>query len=231
MSHKSDFPKHVAIIPDGNRRWARQHGRPLVFGHKQGVEAFERICDAAIDRGIKIITFYTFSSENWKRTKTEVKYLFRLLEDVFRNRLDKLDREGIRLVVSGRLSEFPANLQATIIRAVEVTKHNTRGIVHLCLNYGGRNEIIDAIKAIMVKEIKPAKVTTEVVRANLYHPEISDPDMIIRTSGEQRLSGYLLWQSEYAELYFPDKLWPDFTAADFDDALAEYKRRKRRFGK
>lgn len=225
------IPRHIAIIPDGNRRWAKQHKLSPVLGHKHGVETFERICDAAIDRGVKVITFYTFSTENWRRTKTEVRYLFRLLEDVFTKRLGKLEREGIQLRVSGRIDEFPARLQTIISNAVERTRTNRRGIVHLCLNYGGRNELIDAVRKIARENLPASKIDDRSITAHLYQPDLPAPDLIIRTSGEQRLSGFLLWQSEYSELYFSGKFWPDFSASDLDQAIHEYQRRQRRYGK
>jgi undecaprenyl diphosphate synthase len=227
---KKIVPRHIAIIPDGNRRWARKNGLPSVLGHKHGVETFERICDEALAQGVDALTFYTFSSENWHRTKTEVRYLFRLLEDVFQKRLDKLQRQGIQLRVSGRIDEFPKRLQQVIRSAVDQTKENRKGIVHLCLNYGGRNEIIDAVQAIVREKVPASRINAKVISSHLDQPGLPEPDLIIRTSGEQRLSGFLLWQCEYSELYFSKKLWPDFTPNDFRKAIAEFVRRQRRYG-
>lgn len=223
-------PLHIAIIPDGNRRWAKSRHLPTLFGHKKGVDVMEDICFAALDRGVKTLTFFAFSTENWKRSKREVQYLFKLFEEVFKNRLEKFNRENIRLVVSGRIWEFPKRLQHYIQRAVEKTKQNTRGIVHLCLNYGGRAEIVDTVKKILTKRLKPGQLSEQTISDNLYTPGLTQPDLIIRTSGEQRLSGYLLWQAEYAELMFVKKHWPDFTKRDLDGAIAEYQGRQRRFG-
>jgi undecaprenyl diphosphate synthase len=230
MMKKSAFPKHVAIIPDGNRRWAKKRHLPPFLGHRRGVEVFEKICDAAFSAGVEVLTFYTFSTENWKRSKREVRYLFRLLEETFTTRLDRLHQQGLRLVVSGTPEEFPDRLQRCLRAAVEKTRANTKGTVNLCLNYGGRSEIVDAVRRIMARRVPAKKITADMISANLYHPELPEPDMIIRTSGEQRLSGYLLWQSEYSELYFEEKLWPDFAPADLRAAFLEFARRKRRFG-
>ncbi len=227
---KKNVPRHVAIIPDGNRRWARRNHLPSVLGHKHGVEAFERICDEALAQGVEVLTFYTFSSENWHRTKTEVRYLFRLLEDVFTKRLEKLQRQGIQLRISGRVDEFPKRLQEIVASAVQATKKNRRGIVHLCLNYGGRNELIDAVRSLVRANTPAGRIDARAISARLYQSDLPEPDLIVRTSGEQRLSGFLLWQSEYSELYFSEKLWPDFQPADFRKALAEFVRRQRRYG-
>jgi len=223
-------PKHIAIIPDGNRRWAKSKHLPSLIGHKKGVETTEKICYAAIEQGVRVLTFWAFSTENWKRSQTEKKYLFKLLEDAFLKKVDKFHSENIRLVVSGRIEKFPNKLQDYINRAVKMTRKNTRGIVNICLNYGGRLEIVDAVKKIVKKGIPALKITNKTIRDNLYVPEIPDPDLIIRTSGERRTSGYLLWQSEYAEYVFVDKCWPDFTKKDLIKALADFKNRQRRFG-
>ncbi|MFH0853538.1 MAG: polyprenyl diphosphate synthase [bacterium] len=223
-------PKHIAIIPDGNRRWAKSKHLPSLVGHKKGVEITEEICDVAIEQGVKVLTFWAFSTENWKRSEKEVKYLFHLLEEVFLNKVDKFHRENIRLIVSGRIEKFPKKLQGYIRKAVAKTKNNTRGILNICLNYGGRTEIVDAVKKIIKNKIPAAKIDKETIQKNLYSPELPDPDLIIRTSGEHRTSGYLLWQSEYAEYVFVDKYWPDFTKKDLIKAITEFKNRQRRFG-
>ncbi|MDP3964219.1 MAG: polyprenyl diphosphate synthase [bacterium] len=227
----SSIPQHIAIIPDGNRRWAKANRRPSLFGHKKGVEVMESVCYAALDRGVKVMTFWAFSTENWKRSKREVNYLLALFEDVFKNRLEKFHKENIKLMVSGRTEEFPKKLQNLITNAVTKTKNNTRGIVHLCLNYGGRAEIVDAVKKIISEKINPARLSPETISTHLYNPGLPEPDLIIRTSGEQRLSGYLPWQSEYSELMFVDKHWPDFSEKEIEQAIKEYQRRERRFGK
>ncbi len=226
----STIPLHIAIVPDGNRRWAKARHLPTLFGHKKGVDVFEDVCYAALDRGVKTMTFWAFSTENWERSKREVQYLLKLFEEVFTTRLEKIHRENIRLVVSGRTWEFPKRLQAAIQNAVEKTKQNTRGIVHLCLNYGGRAEIVDTVKKIVKNHTAPDKITEDTISKNLYAPGLPEPDLIIRTSGEQRLSGYLLWEAEYAEFLFVKKHWPDFNRQDLQEAIEEYQRRQRRFG-
>jgi undecaprenyl diphosphate synthase len=223
-------PHHIAIIPDGNRRWAKAKHMPQFYGHKKGFEVMEKICYAAVDRGVKVMTFYAFSTENWKRSKTEVSYLFRLFESVFKNYVGKFNDEGIRLLVSGQTDALPASLIKAMNQAVSATAQNTRGTVHLCLNYGGRTEIVDAVKNIIKQDVPAKLVTKELISQNLYQPGLPEPDLIIRTSGEHRTSGYLLWQSEYAEYLFIQKHWPDFTVRDLDSALAEFDRRQRRFG-
>ncbi len=228
---QAKVPQHIAIIPDGNRRWAKSKHLPTFFGHKKGVDVMEKTCYAAIDRGVKVLTFWAFSTENWRRAKREVNYLFQLFEDVFKNRLDRFDNENIRLVVSGRIDEFPKKLQNYIKNAVERTKNNTRGVVHLCLNYGGRAEIIDMVKNVLKKKITPDEIDKKVISDNLYTPGLPDPDMIVRTSGEHRTSGFLPWQLEYAEYSFIDKHWPDFNEKDVDNIIKDFQARQRRFGK
>ncbi|PIS43077.1 MAG: di-trans,poly-cis-decaprenylcistransferase [Candidatus Kerfeldbacteria bacterium CG08_land_8_20_14_0_20_40_16] len=224
------IPKHIAIIPDGNRRWAKSRHLPMFFGHKKGVEVMENICYAALDRGVKVLTFWAFSTENWKRTAKEVNYLIKLFVEVFRNRLNKFHKENVKLVVSGKIEEFPKELQEEIKKAVEKTKRNTRGIVHFCLNYGGRTEIVDVVKKLLKKRISPNKVNQKMISDNLYTPGLPEPDLVIRTSGEQRLSGFLTWQSVYSELLFVAKHWPAFTEKDLNLAIEEFSRRNRRFG-
>lgn len=224
------IPQHIAIIPDGNRRWAREHGLPVFEGHRRGVEIFEEIGDAAIQRGVKYVTFYGFSTENWKRSKREVAYLMKLFRWVFTNKLNDFDRKDIRLNVLGRIEMFSKDLQKMIERAISITKENTRGVMNLALNYGGRAELIDMVKKAISQKLKPQAVTEESLSKLLYAPEIPDPDLIIRTSGEQRLSNFLPWQGVYSELYFSKKYWPAFTPHDLDMALGEYADRQRRFG-
>ncbi|MDD5567468.1 MAG: polyprenyl diphosphate synthase [Patescibacteria group bacterium] len=224
-------PLHIAIIPDGNRRWAKAKHLPAFFGHKRGVDVMEKTCYAALDRGVKVLTFWAFSTENWKRAKREVNYLFKLFEDVFKNRLEKFDKENVKLLVSGRTDEFPSKLQYYIKRAVDKTKNNTRGIVHLCLNYGGRSEIIDMVKKIIKEKVSPDRINKKTINSHLYTPGLPDPDLIVRTSGEQRTSGFLPWQLEYAEYAFIKKHWPDFNESDIDQLIKDFQSRQRRFGK
>lgn len=226
----SSLPRHIAIIPDGNRRWARVRGLPSLQGHKNGVDVFERLINAAFDRGIRYVTFYAFSAENWSRSKQEVSYLMRLLQWVFAHKIDVFAKRGVRFQAIGRLSEFSADIQKTVKKAMEATSAGTKGVVTVALNYTGRNEIVDMVKKALCEKLDPAHITERSVARLAYAPNIPDPDLIIRTSGEQRLSGFLLWESAYSELYFSKKFFPDFTEHDLDKALASFAKRQRRFG-
>lgn len=226
------IPKHIGIIIDGNRRWARAHGLPTLYGHKKGYAKLKDVADWCFDRGVKILTCYVFSTENWNRSKREVSYLMRLLKKALTTDLPELQKKDVRLKISGRRddSRMPKDLREAIAKAEEATKNNKRGILNLALNYGGRVEIVEAVKKIIKQGLTPEKITEETIEQNLYTAGLPDPDLIIRTS-EQRLSGFLLWQSSYAELYFIPKYWPDFSEKDLDEALEEYDKRQRRFGK
>lgn len=222
--------RHLGIIMDGNRRWAKRRGLPSLEGHRRGYDTLKKAGDWCIERGIEILTVFAFSTENWQRSKKEVKYLMRLLELGLSRDLDELHRKNIRIAVIGRLAGLPERLQMRIHHAVEKTKHNTSGTLQLAINYGGRQEIVDALRKVFRTAKSASKITEESVSQAMYTAAQPDPDMIIRTSGEERLSGFLAWQGVYSELYFTDRLWPDFKEQDLDTALAEYKRRQRRFG-
>jgi len=225
-----NIPKHVAIIMDGNRRWAREKGLSTIQGHKQGYTKMKEIPKYFTDQGVEIVSVYAFSTENWNRDKKEVDYLMNLLREALSN-LDDFHKKGYRLLVSGRLDDLPGDLGQVCARAVEETQNNKKGILNICLNYGGRAELIDAMQNIIQKEIPAEDLSEKIIQKNLYYPELSDPDIIIRTSGEKRLSGFLLWQSAYSELFFIDKNWPDFSTEDAQGVLDEYaEQRKRRFG-
>ncbi len=230
MTPQHHVPEHVAIIMDGNRRWARKHGKPSLEGHRVGYQAFKKVAYAALDRGVKVLSAWAFSTENWKRTKREVQFLMRLMEWVLKEEIAEFSRNNVRLVVTGRLHELSPRLQKLIADSMNLTRNNTRGILNVMVNYGGRTEIVDAVRAIARAKLDPDKIDAALISKHLYQPELPDPDLIIRTSGELRLSGFMPWQGEYSELIFSDKLWPDFTPKDFDVALAEYARRDRRFG-
>ncbi|MBI4426249.1 MAG: di-trans,poly-cis-decaprenylcistransferase [Candidatus Kerfeldbacteria bacterium] len=230
MTLHHNLPQHVAIIMDGNRRWARKHRQPAFEGHRAGYRTLKRIGDVALERGIKYLTVWAFSTENWHRAKREVQFLLNFVEWVLREELVEFHRKGVHLVVTGRLHELSAKLQKLISDAMNLTRDNTRGVLNVLLNYGGRAEIVDAVRAIVRAQPDPDSVNAELIASHLYHPEIPNPDLIIRTSGELRLSGLMPWQAEYSELIFVEKLWPDFTARDFDACLAEFARRDRRFG-
>lgn len=227
----SNLPRHIAIIPDGNRRWARSKGLPTLQGHKKGVDVFELLINAAFDRGVQYVTFYAFSAENWNRSKAEVSYLMRLLQWVFAHKIDVFAKRGVRFQAIGRLNEFSSDIQKTVKKATDATAAGTKGVVTIALNYTGRNEIVDMVKKALKEKLDPARLTEQAVAKLAYAPNIPDPDLIIRTSGEQRLSGFLLWESAYSELYFSKKLFPDFTENDLDKALESYAERQRRFGK
>jgi len=228
---KQNLPRHIGIIMDGNRRWARSRDLPTLEGHKIGYEKVKKVGDWCLKRGIKILTVYAFSTENWNRSKEEVSYLMDLLKKALRDDINELHKKNIQVRVIGRLKELSKDLQKAIEEAIELTKNNTKGILNIALNYGGRVEIIDAIKNIIKRKIAPERVTEKVVSDNLYMADLPDPDLIIRTSGEYRLSNFLTWQSSYSELYFIKKHWPDFSEKDLDEAIEEYLRRTRRFGK
>jgi undecaprenyl diphosphate synthase len=224
-------PNHLGLILDGNRRWAKARGLPTLEGHRQGAETFKTVALAAFDRGIECVSAYTFSSENWQRTEEEVGYLMKLLIKAVEKHLSTFDEAGIRVVVLGRRD----GLDTAVLRAIEKTESKTtgnkQGTLALCFNYGGQDEIVDAVKQIMTAGTKPGDITKETLAEAMYHPEVPGVDLMIRTSGEQRTSGYMLYRSDYAELYFTDIFWPDFNENELDKALQEYSQRKRRFGK
>ncbi|HEX9664831.1 MAG TPA: polyprenyl diphosphate synthase [Patescibacteria group bacterium] len=222
--------KHLAIIMDGNRRWAKARGWPSLRGHQQGYDKVKRVGDWCLERGIKILTLYAFSTENWKRTEKEVKYLMGLLERALTVELNYFQDRDICLRVIGRKDELSSKFQSIIQKAEEATKDNQAGILNLAINYGGRPEIIDAVKNIVRDKIKSEDINQELFSKYVYTAGLPDPDLIIRTSGEQRLSGFLTWQSVYSEFYFIDKHWPDFSEKDLDEAIDWFDKRERRFG-
>lgn len=235
MVSKSATPRnhgvrHLGIIMDGNRRWAKRRGLPTLAGHRRGYDVFKKAGEWCLDRGIEILTVYAFSTENWNRSKKEVGYLLRLVMLALLKEVDSLHRNNIRISVIGRVHELPKRLQQRIVRAVDLTKHNTRGTLQLAVNYGGRTEIVDAVKKVVAAARDSSRINERSISEALYTAHQPDPDLIIRTSGEQRTSGFLAWQSVYSELLFIDKYWPDFTERDLDQALNEYGRRQRRFG-
>lgn len=226
-----NIPVHLGIILDGNRRWATDNGLPKHEGHRHGYDVLKQICDAAFERGIKYLTAYVFSIENWQRPPIEVKFLMDLLYWVATHEVDEFHKKNIRLVFLGKEQPLAPKILKVIAAAEEKTKDNTGGTLSFCLNYGGQTEIAEAVQKVMRSGIKPEDVTPEVIRQHLYHPEIPDVDLIIRTSGEQRLSNFMLWRAAYSELYFEArKHWPAFTVEDLDAALADYAARSRRFG-
>jgi undecaprenyl diphosphate synthase len=215
---------------DGNRRWAAAHGLPSIAGHVQGVEAIKPIVRAAPDRGIEVLSLYVFSQENWRRTEDEVSGLFGLVDGAVRENTDELVTQGVRVHVIGRLHEVPDEIRSSIQRAQERTRSGTRMVLNIAFNYSGRSEIIDAIRALLAARVSPPDVTEELVERNLYTWGQPDVDLLIRTGGEHRMSNFLLWQSNYAELVFTSTLWPDFSVADLDGAIVDFANRHRRFG-
>ena len=223
-------PRHVAIIMDGNRRWAAGRGLPSISGHVQGVEAIVPIVRVAPDRGIEVLSLYVFSQENWRRTDEEVAGLFGLIDGAVRQYTDQLVTEGVRVRVIGRLHEAPVDVQRTIREAEEKTRGGTRMALNIAFNYSGRTEIIDAVRALIAAGVPAHEIDEDRLGEHLYTAGQPDPDLIIRTGAEQRTSNFLLWQGAYAELVFCSTLWPDFTEADLDSALAEFTLRQRRYG-
>lgn len=223
-------PRHVAIIMDGNRRWAAARRLPVLAGHVQGVEAIRPIVRVAPDRGIQVLSLYVFSQENWRRSDEEVAGLFGLIDSAVRQHTDELIAEGVRVNVIGRLAEAPADIQRSIRDAEERTSGGRRMVLNIAFNYSGRSEIVDACRALIAAGVSAAEVDEDHLGQHLYTSGQPDPDLIVRTGGEQRTSNFLLWQGAYAELVFCPTLWPDFREADLDAALAEFANRQRRYG-
>ncbi len=223
-------PRHVAIIMDGNGRWAHTHGLEREGGHEAGTDNIRQIIETFAERGVRYLTLYAFSTENWARPRDEVAALMRILGDVIEREVDELHRGGVRLVHIGRLDALPADLQVRVNDAIESTSRNTRITVAIAFNYGGRQEIVDAVRRIAEDGVPPDQIDEPLISRYLYTAELPDPDLIIRTAGEMRLSNFLLWQTAYTEYFTTPTLWPDFGPADIDCALAAYAQRLRRFG-
>lgn len=215
---------------DGNRRWAKSRGLPTMMGHKEGAQRLRDILLYAQKLGIKIVTVYAFSTENWKRSKVEVDFLMNLSVDFINKNLSELQKNGVKFNHLGSLNKLPKKVQQKINEAIEETKHNDKLIFNIALNYGGRDELVRAVKNIVDQSYKLEDINEELINAHLDTAGQPDPDLIIRTSGEQRLSGFLPWQSAYSELYFTDVYWPDFDDKELDKAIEEYNNRQRRFG-
>lgn len=229
------MPQHVAIIMDGNGRWARQHGLPRAKGHEQGGRTVERVVDYCLARGIPLLTLYAFSAENWGRPKMEVTYLMEMLYRFLKEQIRVLMDKNVRISAIGELDRLPAKCQKLLKESMEQTSGNTALHLILALSYGGRQEITAAARAMAEKVqqgiLSPADITSEVMAAHLYTADVPDPDLLIRTSGEMRLSNFLLWQLSYTEIWVTPVLWPDFSEEHFEAALADYQGRHRRFGK
>lgn len=224
-------PQHIGFILDGNRRWAQEKGLPKLVGHKKGYENLKVIAEACFERGIKVVSAFIFSTENWNREKAEVDYLMDLALKLFKKDLKELMEKNYKLVVSGSRGRLSDKLVEAIESAEQQTKQNTAGIINVCFNYGGQTEIADAVKTLIASGQPADSITPELVRKSLYHPELPPVDYIVRTSGEKRISNFLLWDSAYAELEFIEVHWPAFKEVHLDQVLSEYDSRIRRFGK
>jgi undecaprenyl diphosphate synthase len=227
----SRVPEHIGIIMDGNGRWARKRGLPRIAGHKAGTENLRKIIRACVDFGIRVLTIYAFSTENWARPKDEVEGLMGILEDVVENETAELNEEGVRIRHIGRLEQLNPRLQKKILQAVDLTKDNQRLILCIAWNYGSRDELVRAVRSIISEKISPEEVDANTINQHLYTAGIPDPDLVIRTSGEMRTSNFLLWQSAYSEWYFTPTLWPDFSKEELRKALVVFEKRERRYGK
>ncbi|HLB33115.1 MAG: di-trans,poly-cis-decaprenylcistransferase [Verrucomicrobia bacterium RIFCSPHIGHO2_12_FULL_41_10] len=227
-------PRHIAIIMDGNGRWAKERGWPRIKGHEQGSQSVRECLNACLEVGVEYLTLYAFSSENWKRPAIEVQGLMVLLEHYLTNKIAEMNGNGVRFNAIGRLEKLPEAVRRRLQKTISETAHNTKLTLTLALNYGGRDEIVDAVKTIAHQAVRgkidPEAITEEIVAQNLYTADMPDPDLLVRTSGEHRLSNFLLWQLSYTEIYVTSKLWPDFNKEDLLVAIEDYQRRDRRFG-
>lgn len=229
------LPKHIAIIMDGNGRWAKQQGMLRAFGHENGTKSVRTTVEACSELGVENLTLYAFSTENWNRPKLEVQTLMRLLVSSLKKEIKTLQKNNIKLSAIGNLNSLPSKVHKELKEVIEQTKHNSRMTLTLALSYGSREEIINTVKEISIKVknniISPEIIDESIINEHLYTQNLPDVDLLIRTSGEQRISNFLLWQIAYAELYFTNVLWPDFTKDHLYDAIIEYQKRERRFGK
>jgi len=231
---KQRIPEHVAIIMDGNGRWATNKGLPRTYGHKRGVNVLKEILKASKKLGCKILTVYAFSTENWTRPTKEVDFLINLFSEVLRNEIEEIHEESIKIKFIGDLTPFPETLKKIIFSSESLTKNNNKFLLNVCVNYGGRQEIVKVAKELALKsfsgEIKPSEVNEELFNSELLTQGIKDPELLIRTSGEKRISNFLLWQLAYSEIYISEVLWPDFNEYEFLKAVIDYQSRNRRFG-
>ena len=231
---KQKVPEHVAIIMDGNGRWATKKGFPRSFGHNKGVSVLKEIIKASKNIGCKVLTVYAFSTENWTRPTKEVEFLINLFSKVLKNEIKEIHQESIKIKFIGDLTPFPEALKEIIYSSESLTKNNNSFLLNVCVNYGGRQEIVNVAKEIALKsfngEINPSEVNEELFNSKLLTKGINDPELLIRTSGEKRISNFLLWQLAYSEIYISDVLWPDFNEFEFLKAIIDYQSRNRRFG-
>jgi len=231
---KQKVPEHVAIIMDGNGRWATRQGLPRKYGHKKGVNVLKEILKASKKLGCKVLTVYAFSTENWTRPTKEVDFLINLFSEVLRNEIEEIHEESTKIKFIGDLTPFPETLKNIISTSESLTKNNKKFLLNVCVNYGGRQEIVKVAKELALKsssgEIKPSEVNEELFNSELLTQGIKDPELLIRTSGEKRISNFLLWQLAYSEIYISEVLWPDFNEYEFLKAIIDYQSRNRRFG-
>ena len=230
LPHLAVLPRHVAIIMDGNGRWARARGRGRQQGHRAGADGIRTVLERFAEHQVPVLTLFAFSTENWGRPRSEVDYLLRLAGRLIDRELAALDEAGIRLRHIGDLSPLPASLRRKVERASERTVGNERMTVNLAFNYGGRSDIVEAVRRLVAEGLAPAAVCEEAIASRLATADLPDPDLLIRTGGERRISNFLVWQAAYTEYYFTPTLWPDFGAEHVDEALIEFSRRRRRFG-
>lgn len=224
------LPQHVAIIMDGNGRWAEQRGLPRIVGHREGASAAQRVVELFIQYGIPYLTLYAFSTENWSRPRQEIDALFQILEEKLDEGIKFAMENGIKLYHLGKLDGLSPTARSRIKEALKLTKNNHRLAVCIAFNYGGRDEIVEAVRRLVLSNTEASEINEDLFSQHLYTAGIPDPDLIIRTGGERRLSNFLIWQSAYAEFYFTPVLWPDFSKEEIDKALVDYSRRQRRFG-
>jgi len=233
-SDTPNIPKHVAIIMDGNGRWAQKRGSPRIAGHKAGVETVRSVITTCVEKGIEVVTLFAFSSENWRRPEKEVTLLMGLFLMALQREVKKLHKNGVRLKIVGDVSAFDDKIQKSIVKAEELTKDNKTLVLNIAANYGGQWDITQSVKSLATKveagELKANEITPELISQNLSMSDLPEPDLFIRTGGEQRISNFLIWQLAYSELYFTDTLWPDFDKQAFEEALKSFAGRQRRFG-
>ena len=215
---------------DGNGRWARRRGHPASFGHRAGVRAIKRVLEGCEQLGVEVHSVYAFSTENWSRPRAEIRALMRLFHETMQREIDEMHRRGVRIVVSGRRDGLSQRMRDRIEEAMNRTARNTNGVLNVCLNYGGRAELVDSVRKLVEEGVPSEQIDEAAIAAHLYNPELPDPDLIIRTAGESRVSNFLLWQSAYSEMLVSDTLWPDFGVDDLKAAISEYNSRVRRFG-
>jgi undecaprenyl diphosphate synthase len=222
--------KHLAIILDGNRRWAKEKGLPTFKGHKAGYDRIKDVSKWCLERDIRILTVYAFSTENWNRSKKEVQYLMALMNKAFREELEELNKLGFKVNIIGSRDRLSKEIKKNIEKIERETKNNKEAVLNICFNYGGRLEIVEAVKEIVEEGIETEKINEELISKYIWFKGQPEPDLIVRTSGEKRLSGFLTWTSVYSELYFPSCYWPDFDEKELDKAIKEFEKRNRRFG-